>query len=599
MKALKNAPFGLYIAIIITIALLLRLFGIWHDYPYSFYPDEAHFVKRSLAFGSGDLNPHWFHKPAFFMYVLFIEYGVFFIIGKVIALWSSVEDFAVSFIANPGPFYIVGRVTVTLFSLGSILVSYVLCKRHFNRRTGLFAALLLALCYGDIAASQYVKADIPASFFTILSVYFLLNYLETHSLKQLAYSVIAAGAGTATKFYPYAMLMPIFLSVLYIHGYPLDHIKNNWQKMIAIGCGVIVLFYATFFVCSPYNFLDPIGFKSTFGKIIALLNTATDLFTETSNKAEHDFINAPLTRGAAFLAYFQTLLRIEGMGPLIGIISVSGFIYLLFARSFKVYILLLFPSLFIFISTFVFPGYAEPRHQLPVYAFFAIAGAVLIDYLCTRFGQQRVTYILLALLIYPLALVVERGLYVSKTDTRNIAKHWIEQNIPAGSKIVLDEYGPILHMGEQQLRNEIISAEQADKQGQFTAHYAKYLNYQLLATRKVDATYTISEIRFPWWREKEPQDGIYVITSIDRDMGNPLRPLGVKSLEQYKNDGVEYIIVSSERYRPFFDKTTHRYRYFPRFRKFYTNLFLHGKLVREFSPADGNRPGPTIRIYKP
>ncbi len=594
----KKDHYYIYIFSIITIAIILRLIGIWHDYPYSFYPDEAHFVNRSLAFGSGDLNPHWFHKPAFFMYLLFFEYGIFFVVGNLISLWHSVEDFAVAFIANPGPFYIIGRVTVALFSISSIFLTYQLGKRHFNIRIGLLAALLLALCYGDISASQDIKADIPASFFTILSTYFLLNYLEKNKLKQLAFSIIAAGAGTATKLYPYVMLVPIYVSIFYIYAYPLENIKLNWKKIFGISIATILLFYATFFVCSPYNFLDPLGLKSTFGKIITMLNTINDFFSETTVNAEPDFINAPLSRGSAITSYFQTLIHKQGMGPVIGILSISGFIYLLFSRSAKIFIYLLFPLLFIFISTFVFPGYAEPRHQLPVYSFFAIGGAYLIDRIYSITGnKQWVIYVLLVMLIYPLTITIERGLYVSKTDTRNVAKHWIESNIPSGSKIVLDEYGPVLHMNEQQLSQQINIAEQANKQGQFTAHYAKYLKYQLLASRKVRSTYTISEIRFPWWWEKEPENGKYELTDIDRDMGNPLRPIGVKTLDEYKQDGYEYVIVSSSRYGPYFETTSRNYQNFPSFRTFYHTLFKKGKLVKEFSPDRKNRPGPNIRIY--
>ncbi len=600
MRSLTSISPSIYLLIIVTAALLLRLLGIWHGYPYSFYPDEANFVKRSLAFGSGDLNPHWFHKPAFFMYILFAEYGVFFVVGKIISLWNSVEDFAVTFIANPGPFYIIGRVTVALFSVGSILVTYQIGKRHLNVRIGLFAALLLTLCYAYISASQDIKADIPASFFTILSAYFLLNFLETNKLKQLAFSIIAAAAGTATKLYPYVMLVPIYISILYVYACPLENFKLYWKKIIAISLGSILLFYFTFFICSPYNFLDPLGIKSTFGKIIALLNSFTHLFSETSTTSELDFISAPLSRSSAFSSYIQTLVRMQGMGIIIGVISITGFIYMLFSRSSKNYILLLFPLLFVLISTVVFPGYAEPRHQLPIYAFLAISGAYLVDSIYRKTGKQQwVIYILLILLIHPLVQVVERGLYVSKTDTRNIAKHWIEYNIPPNSKIVLDEYGPVLHMTEQQLNHEIIAAEQGDKQGQFTAHYAKYLHYQLLASRKAKATYRISEIRFPWWREREPENGQYDLTEIDRDMGNPLRPIGVKTLKQYKENGIEFIIVSSERYNPYFIESTQRYVNFPSFRNFYHTLFKQGVLIKEFSPQAENRPGPTIRIYRP
>ena len=512
-------------------------------------------------------------------------------------MWNSVEDYAVSFIFNPGPFYIIGRITVTLFSVGTILVIYRLCIRHFNIRTGLLSALLLALCYGHIVGSQDVKADIPASFFTILSMYFILNFIETCKIKHLVIAIISAGAGTATKFYPYVMLVPIYISIFYVYGYPLENLQSNWKKIIAITIGTILIFYATFFVCSPYNFIDPLGFKSTFGKIIKLLNTINEFLVGSATNTEYNFINSPLSRGAAFLNYIQTLIKIEGMGPIIGIITICGFILMLFSRSVKFYIFLSFPILFIFVSIFVFPGYAEPRHQLPVYAFLVICGGYLLNYIYDRYSKQWIIVIFLSFLIYPTTLIIDRGIYISKTDTRNVAKFWIEENIPNKTKIVVDEYGPVLHKSEQQLNMELSIARNADKEGQFTAHYAKYLNYQLHASQLAKTSYIISEIRFPWWREKEPKNGKYVLTEADRDMGNPLRPIGVRPLEWYEENGYQYFIVNSIRYNPFFNPNTDRYNNFPKFRNFYHSLFRKGTLVKEFSPETDNRPGPTIRIY--
>ena len=178
---MKNKLYYLYA--ILALALFLRLLGIWHGYPYSYYPDEAHFVKRALSFGSGDLNPHWFHKPAFFMYLLFFEYGLYFVFGKLVGFWQSIDEFAVSFVKNPGQFYLIGRLTLVAFSIGTIVVTFLIGERHFRGQTGLFGALLLALSYGLVAASQNVKADIPAIFFASFSTFCLLNYIETRHQK--------------------------------------------------------------------------------------------------------------------------------------------------------------------------------------------------------------------------------------------------------------------------------------------------------------------------------------------------------------------------------------------------------------------------------
>ena len=121
--------FGWCVLAIVVLAAGLRLWSLDHGLPYSYYADESHFVKRSLAFGSGDLNPHWYHKPAFFMYALFFEYGVYFLFGKVVGWWSSPTAFAHHYFEDPGMFYALGRATASLAGVGVVLVTIFAARR--------------------------------------------------------------------------------------------------------------------------------------------------------------------------------------------------------------------------------------------------------------------------------------------------------------------------------------------------------------------------------------------------------------------------------------------------------------------------------------
>ena len=195
---------------LILVAFFVRVFGIIHDLPFTYFGDEEHFINRSVAFGSGDLNPHWFHKPAFYMYTLFFEYGVYFCAGYALGFWRSTDEFAVSFVQNPGPFYLIGRLTTVAFSLATIIGVYRIGERHIGKEVGLVAAAFLALTYGHVEASRVIKADVPSACFCIWSMYFLLNYLQDGTKRNLALSSALAGVGAATKFYGLVMLLPIF-----------------------------------------------------------------------------------------------------------------------------------------------------------------------------------------------------------------------------------------------------------------------------------------------------------------------------------------------------------------------------------------------------
>src|SRR6185295_16229594 len=71
------------LAAVLLIAAALRLWGLFHDLPFSYFGDELHFMKRAAALGTGDLNPHWFHKPAFLMYILAGVDGLYYLAGRL------------------------------------------------------------------------------------------------------------------------------------------------------------------------------------------------------------------------------------------------------------------------------------------------------------------------------------------------------------------------------------------------------------------------------------------------------------------------------------------------------------------------------------
>jgi 4-amino-4-deoxy-L-arabinose transferase-like glycosyltransferase len=590
------------IIFILLFSAALRFLGIWHGYPFSYYPDEAHFVKRALSFGSFDFNPHWFHKPAFYMYLLFIDYGLLFVWGKLVGLWLSVSDFAVYYIINPGPFYIIGRITTACFGIATIAITYRIGERHFKKNVGIAAALFLTLSYGHVVACQDIKADIPAAFFAILSVWFLLTFLNSHRLLSLVFAAVSAGVGAATKVYPIVMLLPITLAVVWACWCQKSDISplSRFSKMLRWSALAFCVVWLAYFLAAPFSFLDPLGRQSTFGGVYRLIEKATTLLGNAPPpSAPIDFIAEPVSTTQGFINYFVVLWRHTGMGLLIGLFGTFGVLFLVAQRRVKYYIFLLFPLAFIFISAWTFPGYAEPRHQLPIYPFFALSGGYLLVAIMEKSKKKGYVYAITGLLLcWPLFAILQRGFYVSQVDTRNLAKTWIEANIPVHSKIVMDENGPQLLQSTHVLNEMLNKATKADKNGQFTAHFGQYLQYQLLAAQN-QKSYSIDEIRWPWWRENDTSADKHQLNSAyDRDMANPIRPVGVHTYKYYLQHDYKFAIVTSNYYQKAFSKTSKNALKFPTFAFFYKELFKRGKLVKEFSPESLNRPGPTVKIFK-
>lgn len=594
---------------ILILAAALRILGIWHDYPFSFYPDEAHFVKRALAFGSLDFNPHWFHKPAFFMYLLFFEYGAYFVIGKILSWWQGAPEFAAHYIGNPGTFYMIGRVTVALFSVATIWVVFRLGEKHFYRNSGILAALLLAVTYGHVDSSQDIKADVPAAFFMIASMFFLLNYLNSGRNKDFILTLVFAGIGTATKYYPGVMLLPISIVVIWVH------FQGKWQdyrkeipRILPKLVLVPIIFYGTYFIFSPFNFLDPLGREQSFSMLYKLADKVSGIFAGSSSGGgvaavdPSEFIKVRTSFIGGVIDYIKVLGESTGMGILIAALGLIGLIFFFTRREVRYYIFSMVPIIFGFISVYMFPGYAQPRHQLPIYPFLAISGGALIVWIINKkFIRERIAYgILGLLLLLPLYRIVERDIYVSKQESRNYAKNWIEKNIPAGSKLLVDENGPPLMPNLEVLQYDLKDAEKLEgKGGQFTTHYARYLGYQIIAAKQHSPTYDIDEIRFPWWRDRELEPGVHMLNEDewDKDLGNPLKPVGVEDYDYYVENGFDYAVVHEEKYRRFINDTNTGEN-FPSFTRFYRELFQRGELIKEFDSEDEGRPGPTVKIFR-
>ena len=235
-------------------AAAIRLHGLFHDLPFSYYGDEMHFVKRSMALGTGDLNPHWFHKPASLNYLLLLCYGTYFGVAHLAGQFESPEAFGAHFLAYTGSFLLIGRLLVAAFGVGTVYVIYLMGRKIQGSVVGgLMAAFVAACLPAMVAGSQVVKADVPAAFFVVLSIYSFLHTRENAKWTPLLTAGALAGVGMGTKYYGIILIPPIVIAELarrFTHQVP----WSEAGKRVLLVC---LVFTVAFFVTSPFNFLDP------------------------------------------------------------------------------------------------------------------------------------------------------------------------------------------------------------------------------------------------------------------------------------------------------------------------------------------------------
>ncbi len=166
---------------ILAIALFVRLWGVNFGLPYLYHADEPIVVNHALAFGMGDLNPHFFKIPPLVSYLLFMCYGIYCVAGWGAGLFHSVRDFEQLFYFDPSSFYLIARLVFGVF-LGTVSVYalFRLVKGFRDARTALWSSFFLAVNFLHVRDSHYIYADIPLLLVLLLG--FLLFFVFQKNL---------------------------------------------------------------------------------------------------------------------------------------------------------------------------------------------------------------------------------------------------------------------------------------------------------------------------------------------------------------------------------------------------------------------------------
>ena len=588
----------LLLAGILLIGLVLRLGGAFHDLPFSYYGDELQLVKRSMALGSGDLNPHWFNKPALLMYTLAFSYGLYFVAGYILGSFASVEQFGAHFLQNMGPFLLIGRLVVVSFGVATIYVVYRAALLVFrNRVHGLCAALAAAVMLPMVAGAQVVKADVPAAFFICLSFYWYLRSIERSRFLPLAVAALLAGVAMGTKYYGIMLLPGYVIAELlrFIRG------EATWKQAVFRSAAVGALFGFGFFLVSPFNVIDPTWRYMVFTAVKAKLGMGSGgpLFAADSGVSYQPGLGT-VVRGARHL--IGALVDGSALGIVFSALGALGWVACAWYRRTRVFAAHVAAPLAIFalLGASWQPFHAAWRHFAPVYPLVCLLilpgamGATRI------FGVRGRRFVALAAAIVGLAtgvaLVrsVRHDMFVMRPDTRTLAYHWVVENIPPDDLILLDENGPILQPNVATIRRERKRLLRLLQDGAFTYHQGMRLD--LLERFPGEDARNFEELAHPWWWDRELTAEELRGEAVHRRMGNPMKIRLPIPVAAYYSAGYRFVITNSYAQSRYF-ASARAEENFPSFVRFYRGLYRLTP-VQAFDPEQSRGKGPFIWVYE-
>lgn len=590
--------------LVFLLAAVLRIVGLWHGYPHA-WSDEFNFVHRALAVGTGDLAPQDFTRPAFFIYLLFFEYGIYYLFGLIAGWWNSAEQFALEFLRSTAYLVILGRALCVVFSLASIWVVFRLSLRHFGQIAALFATAWLAVNFGHVSMTQTLNADVAAGFFGVLGLYYLLNYMEDAEPKVLLFAAVAIGAGAATKYYPIVMIATMLLAIICTEFRTKGQSKTlptlallSLRRLLT---GLLVVI-ATFFFLTPFNFIHPEGMSLIMDEFRAISNWAVATLTGTDAPSRPVELRAKTGHADGFVHYFRLLFMSKSLGIIQACMAIASLVYCLVSRDPRKACVVVFPVLLIAFSIINRPGFSDVRHQVPMFPQLAVAVGISLAALLDRAGRYRIPFAVVA--VAALAIVATNtgldSIWKSKTDSRTLAKHWIETNLAPNSKVLLMNYTVRLlpntdsidrEMAEIAKGAELYAARYPDAIAKPDGGLGRYFSYSKKLSEKV-ASYDLLTLRAPEWRfgDQAPPNTRYYHDPADLKIGDPYRLYGVESLQHYRNLDYEYVLIDGFSRQRFDAKT------YPVFHRFLTEVDAETTLLAEFAASRDGNPGYSIEI---
>ena len=431
------------LGLILLLALSLRVWGITFGLPGIDHGDEPEVINHAVRFGSGDLNPHRFQYGSLIQYVLFIIYGLYFSACYCFGIFKSVHEFALAFVQDPSVFYLIARWLSAVLGTATVYITFLIGSRLAGKTAGLLAAGFLALCYPHALHSHYATVDVALTFFFTLAVHRCIVLYETGSWKDYFLAGFFIGLACAVKFNGIFAILPLVLAHFCRRHERLGDKIFSPRLVAAVACLI-----AGHALASPFAYIE---FRSVLKEINEL---------------------SAMHRGAEFTlaGYTRLLLSTEAWGLPLGIICLWGMLSAIWRGKRHIVLCISAAAIILFASRY---HYVEAKYILHALPLLAVLAASSIVALLKSSRAWLIAAVAVLLCAHPLLPIINWDSYYARKSINLEAKEWIEQNISAHTRILLDNTGnegPKLENAPANLQRQY---ERAAARGLLKADYLK------------------------------------------------------------------------------------------------------------------------------
>jgi uncharacterized membrane protein len=370
---------------------------------------------------------------------------VFYLFGRLFGWYSSLGEFGIENKFDPTNLYLIGRATSVLFGVFTVPVVYWLGRAAYSKTIGLLASAFLAVTFIHVRDSHYAVNDIATTLFVTLALVGAIMLNKRGSSRWYVFSGIAVGLGFATKYSAIISVIPILIAHFIRPSVKVTDIRKLNLRPLLLFIAVCLLVSVA---ASPYFILD-------FGQVVQDINSSL------YQAGQAGFDGWEIDQDGSIAYYVKSL--IWGLGFGLFVLSLIGACFALL-RHRKVDIIIVSLPIVFFIAASSQSMYFA-RFLLPIVPVLLVLSALVLTKALKRIIQNTLhrglalAAVSLILLIQPAAASLRHDYLLTQSDTRTLAKQWIDSNISAGSRIAVDWpfHGPPLATSAIKLPNSMES----------------------------------------------------------------------------------------------------------------------------------------------
>lgn len=424
--------------VILTLALLVRIWGVSYDLPYIYHPDEHNYVTISQnifkASDLGDLNPHFFNYPSLFFYINSCAYVPYYLYGKFSGIFTIRNDvlapisLAIGVTRSPMPTTILlGRIVTILFGIGTVGLTFATGKKLTGKAiVGMLASLMVGISPTNVSLSRFIIPDTFMVFFAIASFLAITLVYQQGKARHYIMAGILIGLTASSKYNGGLIVLSVFLAHFLRYGRTALK-ERNLLYLALLLCGL------GFLAATPFALID-----------------SSKFLTDLRFEGQHYATGHAGMEGNTLKWYLDYMWQTAGVIYILAILEILRGIY---SRSKEIILLSIFPVVyFAFISNFVV---RNDRTFLPLTPFLFLLASSFLAHIISRanamqskvlhkFSISAIACLIIASLILPISKTLTDTIRLTTVDSRETARIWITNNLPSGAKIAIELYSPFV-----------------------------------------------------------------------------------------------------------------------------------------------------------